>query len=133
MFVDKTCFVHNNNVVDETKLECSVYVLCIIFVFFLHCTVGGRSRMPSEIPPHIQQLLDSQERQALERSTTSQRPAYRKILVGGGLPLTSKCLHALRMQSLGHAQCVTYSLESPTACRLVQYDVSACHGFGWLQ
>lgn len=88
--------------------------------------------MPSEIPPHIQQLLDSQERQALERSATS-RPAYRKILVGGGLPLTSKCLHALCMQSLGHAQSITYSLESPTACRLVRYSVSARHGLCWLQ
>lgn len=45
---------------------------------------GAGRRLPSDIPPHIQQLLDHQDRQqTFERASPLRRPVYRKLLVGG--------------------------------------------------
>ena len=52
---------------------------------------GASRRLPSELPPHIQQLLDQQELQSFERSSPSRRPVYRKLLIGGP-SASSKCL-----------------------------------------
>lgn len=46
---------------------------------------SGR-RLISEFPPHIQQLLDQQERQTFERGSPMRRPVYRKLVTSGGLP-----------------------------------------------
>lgn len=46
---------------------------------------GGSRRILSEVPLHIQQLLEQQERQGLERASPSRRP-YRKIVISGGPP-----------------------------------------------
>lgn len=47
---------------------------------------GGAAarRVPPDVPPHIQQLLDQQERQALERGSPMRRPLCRRILTSGG-------------------------------------------------
>lgn len=45
---------------------------------------SGR-RLISEFPPHIQQLLDQQERQAFERGSPLRRPMYRKVVTSGGM------------------------------------------------
>ena len=45
----------------------------------------GARRILSDVPSHIQQLLEQQERQVLERASPSRRP-YRKIVIGGGGP-----------------------------------------------
>ncbi len=50
---------------------------------------GGQRLAPTDVPPHIQQLLDQQERQALERRSPLRRPMYRKITSGAGGLLTS--------------------------------------------
>lgn len=48
--------------------------------------VGGSGRrLVSEFPPHIQQLLDQQERQAFERGSPLRRPVYRKLVAGSGI------------------------------------------------
>ena len=52
---------------------------------------GASRRLPSDLPPHIQQLLDQQERQGFDRSSPSRRPVYRKLLVGGPSG-SSECL-----------------------------------------
>ncbi len=52
---------------------------------------GASRRLPSDLPPHIQQLLDQQELQSFERSSPSRRPVYRKLLIGGP-SAPSKCL-----------------------------------------
>ena len=44
---------------------------------------GGGRRIISDVPPHIQQLLEQQDRQAFERGSPSRRPVYRKII---GIP-----------------------------------------------
>eukprot|EP00731_Ephydatia_muelleri_P020528 Em0013g255a len=44
---------------------------------------GGTRRILSDVPSHIQQLLEQQERQVLERGSPSRRP-YRKIVISGG-------------------------------------------------
>lgn len=44
---------------------------------------GGTRRILSDVPSHIQQLLEQQERQVLERGSPSRRP-YRKIIISGG-------------------------------------------------
>lgn len=44
---------------------------------------SGRRIVHAEVPSHIQQLLDHQERQALERVSPSRRPIYRKVLAPG--------------------------------------------------
>lgn len=46
---------------------------------------GSGRRLVSEFPPHIQQLLDQQERQAFERGSPMRRPVYRKLVAGSGL------------------------------------------------
>lgn len=43
---------------------------------------GARRLIPSDVPPHIQQMLDPPERQALERRSPLRRPMYRKIVSG---------------------------------------------------
>ena len=49
---------------------------------------GGSSaaarRIPPDVPPHIQQLLEQQERQALERGSPMRRPICRRVLTSGG-------------------------------------------------
>ncbi len=48
---------------------------------------AGSGRRPiTEFPPHIQQLLEQQERQGFERGSPLRRPVYRKIVAGGGAP-----------------------------------------------
>ncbi len=56
---------------------------------------GGRRLAPSDMPPHIQQLLDQQERQVLERRSPLRRPMYRKITSGGGGGLLTSDSHGL--------------------------------------
>ena len=46
---------------------------------------GGGRRLISEFPPHIQQLLDHQDRQVLERASPLRRPVYRKVMPGSGI------------------------------------------------
>ena len=53
------------------------------------CYEGAGRRIPSDIPPHIQQLLE-QDRQSFERASPSRRPVYRKILIGNPSG-SSKC------------------------------------------
>ena len=47
---------------------------------------GGAAsrRIPPDVPPHIQQLLEQQERQALERGSQMRRPICRRVLAPGG-------------------------------------------------
>ena len=44
--------------------------------------VGGGRRLFSDIPSHVQHLLEHQERQHFERASPSRRPVYRKIVSG---------------------------------------------------
>lgn len=46
---------------------------------------GSGRRLVTEFPPHIQQLLDQQDRQAFERGSPLRRPVYRKVIAGGGV------------------------------------------------
>ena len=41
---------------------------------------GGVRRLISDVPPHIQQLLEQQDRQSFERGSPSRRLVYRKIV-----------------------------------------------------
>jgi len=41
---------------------------------------GGGRRLISDVPPHIQQLLEQQDRQSFERGSPSRRLVYRKIV-----------------------------------------------------
>ena len=43
---------------------------------------GGGRRLFSEVPVHVQHLLEHQERQHFERASPSRRPVYRKIVSG---------------------------------------------------
>ena len=45
---------------------------------------GAARRIPPDVPPHIQQLLEQQERQALERGSPMRRPICRRVLASGG-------------------------------------------------
>ena len=53
-----------------------------------HSTVGGGRRPPSDIPPHIQQLLEQPS-----SSSPSRRPVYRKILAGAPLEPSELAKH----------------------------------------
>ena len=44
---------------------------------------GGSRRLVPEVPAHIQQLLEHQERQAFERGSPLRRPVYRKVITPG--------------------------------------------------
>ena len=46
---------------------------------------GSGRRLISEFPPHIQQLLDQQDRQGFERGSPLRRPVYRKVVAGSGI------------------------------------------------
>lgn len=46
---------------------------------------GSGRRLISEFPPHLQQLLDQQDRQAFERGSPLRRPVYRKLVASSGL------------------------------------------------
>ena len=49
---------------------------------------GATRRIPPDVPPHIQQLLEQQERQALERGSPMRRPICRRVLASGGTEYT---------------------------------------------